>query len=129
MVLSCLRSYHLRCLRPSLLLDSEPLVERDEIIAVLQNLFSLFLCPFLPSTFLPFVSSETRNVLFETNNYRNGRFCICTLGVIGDAFCNECAFQTRPRRRTVISINIHKDEIRTSYYLDLCPNLFAEHET
>jgi len=43
MVLSCLRGYHLRCLRPSLLPDSQPLVERDEIIAVLQNSLSLSL--------------------------------------------------------------------------------------
>lgn len=43
MVLSCLGSYHLRCLRPSLFPDSQPLVERDEIIAVLQNSISLSL--------------------------------------------------------------------------------------
>jgi len=51
MVLSCLRGYHLRCLRPSLLPDSQPLVERDEIIAVLQNSLSLSLSLF-PCRFL-----------------------------------------------------------------------------
>lgn len=80
MVLSCLRGYHLRCLRPSLFPDSQPLVERDEIIAVLQNSLSLFLSFSVlisPAT-LPCVFLKAYEVLFGTNNY-HGRFYICTL--------------------------------------------------
>lgn len=90
MVLSCLRGYHLRCLRPSLLPDSEPLVERDEIIAVLQNPFSL--SPRLSLSLFPQPPRVAAAVGAATaTTSRSERIIIATLGyafiplsVIGD---------------------------------------------
>lgn len=112
MVLSCLWGYHLRCLRPSLLPDSQPLVERDEIIVVSQNSLSLSFSLRLslpvpvPRAAFPFVFLKTcsERIIIATVG-----FAFVLLGAISDAFFNkERASQTNARRRTVIPINIHK---------------------
>jgi len=89
MVLSCLRGYHLRCLRPSLFPDSEPpLLGRCAIkllpFCTISSLFSLF--RFL-SPLLPFTNGNQRRLLSVLERLTDATLCA----------------------RAVTLINIHKE--------------------